>query len=255
MPLVDMPLEKLLKYQGRNPRPADFDEYWERRPGRDARRGPAGRAGAGSASRCPAPSASTCTSPACKGRADPRQVPAPAGNAAAPHPAAVSSTATPAAPATGTTSSATWRWATRVAALDCRGQGGQVGGHRRRRRQHPPRAHHPRPGRRPRQPAVPPHLPRHRAAGRDRDGPARGGRGAGRRDGRLPGRRPHAGLRGAGAAHPQGRPGLPVPVRLPARVGDGPGAEAAYEELRTYLPHVRPAPRARGGDLHAAGLH
>jgi len=30
MPLVDMPLEQLLKYQGRNPRPADHDEYWER---------------------------------------------------------------------------------------------------------------------------------------------------------------------------------------------------------------------------------
>jgi len=30
MPLLDMPLEKLLSYEGRNPRPADFDEYWER---------------------------------------------------------------------------------------------------------------------------------------------------------------------------------------------------------------------------------
>ncbi|MFC5407487.1 alpha/beta fold hydrolase [Cohnella soli] len=30
MPLVDMPLEKLKEYQGINPRPADFDEYWER---------------------------------------------------------------------------------------------------------------------------------------------------------------------------------------------------------------------------------
>ncbi|WP_409344991.1 acetylxylan esterase [Paenibacillus sp. MBLB4367] len=30
MPLLDMPLEKLLAYEGRNPRPADFDEYWER---------------------------------------------------------------------------------------------------------------------------------------------------------------------------------------------------------------------------------
>ena len=29
MPLVDMPLEKLKTYQGRNPRPADFDEYWD----------------------------------------------------------------------------------------------------------------------------------------------------------------------------------------------------------------------------------
>lgn len=29
MPLIDMPLEKLVEYQGRNPRPADFDEYWE----------------------------------------------------------------------------------------------------------------------------------------------------------------------------------------------------------------------------------
>ena len=29
MPLVDMPLEQLLTYQGRNPRPADFDEFWD----------------------------------------------------------------------------------------------------------------------------------------------------------------------------------------------------------------------------------
>jgi cephalosporin-C deacetylase len=29
MPIVDMPLEKLREYQGRNPRPADHDEYWE----------------------------------------------------------------------------------------------------------------------------------------------------------------------------------------------------------------------------------
>lgn len=30
MPLIDMPLEKLLKYEGINPRPADHDAYWER---------------------------------------------------------------------------------------------------------------------------------------------------------------------------------------------------------------------------------
>lgn len=30
MPLVDMPLEKLKEYRGRNPRPADFDAYWDR---------------------------------------------------------------------------------------------------------------------------------------------------------------------------------------------------------------------------------
>ncbi|QGQ94813.1 acetylxylan esterase [Paenibacillus psychroresistens] len=30
MPQVDMPLEKLKEYEGRNPRPADFDEYWSR---------------------------------------------------------------------------------------------------------------------------------------------------------------------------------------------------------------------------------
>ncbi|RED63191.1 acetylxylan esterase [Cohnella lupini] len=30
MPLVDMPLEKLKEYQGINPRPADFDAYWDR---------------------------------------------------------------------------------------------------------------------------------------------------------------------------------------------------------------------------------
>jgi len=30
MPIVDMPLEKLKVYEGRNPRPADFDAFWER---------------------------------------------------------------------------------------------------------------------------------------------------------------------------------------------------------------------------------
>ena len=30
MPLIDMPLEGLREYRGRNPRPADFDAYWER---------------------------------------------------------------------------------------------------------------------------------------------------------------------------------------------------------------------------------
>lgn len=30
MPQIDMPLEKLKEYAGRNPRPADFDAYWER---------------------------------------------------------------------------------------------------------------------------------------------------------------------------------------------------------------------------------
>ncbi len=30
MLLFDMPLEKLLTYQGRNPKPVDFDDYWER---------------------------------------------------------------------------------------------------------------------------------------------------------------------------------------------------------------------------------
>ncbi|ASS68552.1 MULTISPECIES: alpha/beta fold hydrolase [unclassified Paenibacillus] len=30
MPMLDMPLEELRRYEGRNPRPADFDAYWER---------------------------------------------------------------------------------------------------------------------------------------------------------------------------------------------------------------------------------
>jgi cephalosporin-C deacetylase len=30
MPLIDLPLVELERYQGRNPRPADFDAYWER---------------------------------------------------------------------------------------------------------------------------------------------------------------------------------------------------------------------------------
>ena len=29
MPLIDMPLAKLKEYKGRNPRPADFDDYWD----------------------------------------------------------------------------------------------------------------------------------------------------------------------------------------------------------------------------------
>lgn len=28
MPIIDLPLDKLLAYEGRNPRPADFDDYW-----------------------------------------------------------------------------------------------------------------------------------------------------------------------------------------------------------------------------------
>ena len=30
MPIVDMPLEKLRAYKGTNPKPADFDQYWDR---------------------------------------------------------------------------------------------------------------------------------------------------------------------------------------------------------------------------------
>lgn len=30
MPMIDMPLEKLKEYQGRNPRPSDFDEFWDK---------------------------------------------------------------------------------------------------------------------------------------------------------------------------------------------------------------------------------
>ena len=30
MPVIDMPLEKLYEYKGTNPKPSDFDEYWER---------------------------------------------------------------------------------------------------------------------------------------------------------------------------------------------------------------------------------
>src|SRR5437588_11854106 len=30
MPLIDMPLDKLYEYQGRNPRPGDMEEYWDR---------------------------------------------------------------------------------------------------------------------------------------------------------------------------------------------------------------------------------
>ena len=29
MPLVDMPLDQLKTYAGRNPRPDDFDEFWD----------------------------------------------------------------------------------------------------------------------------------------------------------------------------------------------------------------------------------
>ena len=30
MPLIDMPIEELVKFKGRNPKPADFDEYWDK---------------------------------------------------------------------------------------------------------------------------------------------------------------------------------------------------------------------------------
>ncbi|GAE32332.1 alpha/beta fold hydrolase [Alkalihalobacillus hemicellulosilyticus] len=30
MPMIDMPFEELVEYKGRNPKPKDFDEYWER---------------------------------------------------------------------------------------------------------------------------------------------------------------------------------------------------------------------------------
>lgn len=30
MPIIDMPLEELQRYQGTNPRPEDFDEYWDK---------------------------------------------------------------------------------------------------------------------------------------------------------------------------------------------------------------------------------
>ena len=30
MPMLDMPVEELKKYQGVNPRPEDFDDYWDR---------------------------------------------------------------------------------------------------------------------------------------------------------------------------------------------------------------------------------
>ena len=30
MPLIDKPLEELKVYQGTNPKPTDFDEYWEK---------------------------------------------------------------------------------------------------------------------------------------------------------------------------------------------------------------------------------
>ena len=30
MPIIDMPLEELRTYQGRNPKPEDFEEYWDR---------------------------------------------------------------------------------------------------------------------------------------------------------------------------------------------------------------------------------
>ena len=29
MPLIDMPLEQLHEYEGRNPKPADFDAFWD----------------------------------------------------------------------------------------------------------------------------------------------------------------------------------------------------------------------------------
>jgi len=50
--MLDMPLAELQKYQGRNPRPAEFDPFWERSlsemraldPGRKRPVAPASRA-------------------------------------------------------------------------------------------------------------------------------------------------------------------------------------------------------------------
>ena len=130
-----------------------------------------------------------------------------------------------------------------VAALDCRGQGGlseDPGGVA---RQHPARAHHPRPGRCPqrsaRETTLPPDLPRHRPDGQDRDGNARCRSAPGGRHRRQPGRRADCGLHRPGAADQTGRAGLPLPERLQARLGDGPGQGCVFR-IERILPPLRP---------------
>ena len=68
MPLVDMPLDELKTYTGRNPRPADQDAYWERALAEMPAVDPKVELVPHPSTRL-TPSVSTCTSPACAERA------------------------------------------------------------------------------------------------------------------------------------------------------------------------------------------
>ena len=126
-----------------------------------------------------------------------------------------------------------------VAALDVRGQGGlseDVGGVK----GNTLRGHIVRglDGRGSQGPPLSVHLPRYGPAGADRDGLSRGGPGPGRRHRGLPGRGADPGLRGPRAPDPAPGAGLPLPLRLPAGLGDGHG-EGGLRGAPAPLPALR----------------
>ena len=203
MPLIDMPLEELRTYQGRNPRPADFDEYWDQALAEMKRIERGG--GVGSARDDRAVRGGVRSVLHRRGRrAGARQVPAPEGGGGA----------APGGADVPRLSGSSGEWSDKlnyvaqgysVAALDCRGQGGHsedIGGQcGNTLRGHIIRGLDDEPEKL---------LFRqifldYRAAGRDRDGHAGGGRRPRGRDRRIAGRRADAGLRLAGAAHQAAR--------------------------------------------------
>ncbi len=202
MPLIDMPLEELKTYGGRNPRPADFDQYWDRalaemravdpkvelRPYR---------------LNAPAAECFDLFFTGVRGARVHAKYLRPAGIKEK-HPAVLLFHGY-------TGSSGEWasklRWIARgfsVAALDCRGQGGTsedsggVAGTTW--RGHIIRGL----DGQPEDLLFRQILPGHRAACANPHGNARGRSRAGRRPRRFPGRRAHAGLRGSGAADQAG---------------------------------------------------
>ena len=123
MPLIDMPLDRSCAYQGRNPRPADFDAFWDGGARETARPDP--RAGAEPArlERAATPNASTCGSRGSAGAGPRRSTSRPAAGGET-HPAVLMFH--------GYTGSS-GEWLDKlgyvaqgfcVAAMDCRGQGG-----------------------------------------------------------------------------------------------------------------------------------
>ena len=146
MPLVDMPLEQLRTYAGRNPRPDDFDAYWDKALSEMRSVDPKVEL-VPAAFQTASPSASTCTSPACAARGSTPSCCGRRSRAARPRPSAVPRLYRQR------------RRLDRVPGLCRRGlhrrgaglprAGRLLRGCRRRPRQYPPRAHHPRPARSP----------------------------------------------------------------------------------------------------------